>query len=255
MIRALALAATLAGSGCTLLAPRAVDPMPTAMIDAPLPLARPERAVIVLPGRGDDLEGLRASGIAAAIQQGAPDTDVLLTGASLAYYLDGGIRRRVRALVDGLRAQGYREIWLAGASMGGMGALLHERDLPGDVAGLLLMAPYMGDADVIREVAQAGGPRAWDPGPEPATIDGDNAARETWRAVRRWAERPELAQRVWLVCGADDRFVEAARMIAPLLPSGHYLERPGGHAWKVWSAGAAEAMQSATQTLYGARGR
>lgn len=209
--------------------------MPTQQVPASAPA---RMLVVVLPGRADDLAGLRASGIVEAIQRGRPDADVLLAGATLPYYFEGRLIERLDALIEPARAR-YREVWMVGASLGGLGALLYEREHPGRLDGLLLLAPYMGRNALVEEVQAAGGPAAWQPGPRPAQLDADNPPHEAWRVVHDWAQRPQDARRVWLVCGRDDGFVTAARMIAPLLPEGHYLERDGGHRWSVWSAAAA----------------
>jgi hypothetical protein len=225
------------------------EPMPSMTIPARA-ASSDGRVVIVLPGRADTLEGLKASGIAEAIQDGDPGAEVVLVGATLAYYMDGGFVRRLHEqVVEPARARGASNIWLAGASMGGMGTLLYEHEHPGELRGLVLMAPYMGEKDLVREIAEAGGPSVWNPGPAPAGLTRDNAAREQWRLVKDWAASPAAANRVWLVCGSEDRFIDAARMIAPSLPQGHFLERTGGHAWKVWKGGASDVFQiSRTQT-------
>ena len=49
------------------------------------------------------------------------------------------------------RARGYAGVWLAGASMGGMGTLLYERSRPGELDGLVLLAPYLGDRGLLEE--------------------------------------------------------------------------------------------------------
>ncbi len=61
------------------------------------------------------------------------------------------------------RAAGYDTIWLAGTSLGGIGALLYLRDHPDDLAGVLALAPYLGEEGVIREIERAGGPASWQP--------------------------------------------------------------------------------------------
>ena len=214
--------------------------MPTATIAAPQP-SRNGRTVIVLPGRADNLDGLRAAGIAEAIQAGDPHAEVILAGATIEYYMDGGLVRRLHdQIIAPARARGAQEIWLAGASLGGMGALIYEHEHPGELDGLLLLAPYLGEKDLIKEIADAGGPLHWDPGPVPAELTRDNVPREEWRVNKSWGTRPELARRVWLVCGDEDRFITAARLVAPLLPADHFLERSGGHAWIVWNPGARE---------------
>jgi hypothetical protein len=52
--------------------------------------------------------------------------------------------------------------------------------------------------------------------------------------VKGWAERPELARRIWLAYGLSDYMVERMRLLAPEIPVVHRLELPGGHTWSVW---------------------
>ena len=58
-------------------------------------------------------------------------------------------------MIGPLRAQGYRELWLAGTSMGGFGAVGLRTQHPERIAGLLLFAPYMGSSGVTDEVVRA----------------------------------------------------------------------------------------------------
>lgn len=218
---------------------RPTGPIPVKAILAPQQGADPP-LVIVLPGRGDDLADLEQVGIAEALQRAWPKADVLLAGATPGYYMEGDIALRLHDEIVAPAHQHYREIWLAGASMGGMGALLYERSYPHDVTGLVLLAPYMGDPKLIEQVAAAGGPAIWDPGPSPAQIGLDNYQRELWRLVKSWGGSSREGGRIWLVCGADDRFIEPAKMIASQLPDGHFIQRPGGHDWPIWDAGAAQ---------------
>ena len=144
-------------------------------------------------------------------------------------------------VVEPARQRGYREIYLAGASMGGMGAIF-EREHPGELAGLILMAPYIGEPELVNEIRAAGGLARWNAGPLPTELNRDNVPREEWRALQRWIQSPDRARHVWLVCGTDDGFVGAANVLAELLSPGHYISLGGGHAWTVWVAGAREAF-------------
>lgn len=203
--------------------------------------SRGEILVIVLPGRWDDVQRMSEAGIAQAIATAWPEADVQLVGATLAYYLDGGLAGRLHAeVVAPARARGYREIWLTGASMGGMGSLLYERQFPGQVDGLVLLAPFLGDRSLFRDIMGAGGVTRWDPGPVPAAMDRSNYQRELWRHLKTWTENPELARRVWLAYGDQDRLRRAVPVFAPLLPADQVLERSGGHTWSVWVPAAAE---------------
>jgi pimeloyl-ACP methyl ester carboxylesterase len=214
-------------------------PIPVKLIPASQP-ATVRPLVVVLPGRGDDLDDLARTGMAETVQKAWPIADVLLAGATLAYYDEGQVQRRLHdEVIAPARARGYREIWLTGASMGGMGTLLYERAYPHDVTGIVLYAPYMGDPATIKEISSAGGPAHWYPGPKPAALDAKNYQLEMWRVVKSWQD-PGEAQRVWLVCGDTDRLLAVAKLMAPLLPPGHFIEVEGGHDWPMWDAGAAQ---------------
>ena len=214
-------------------------PIPLEFIPAPRS-ASVHPLVVVLPGRGDDLDDLAKTGMPGTIQKAWPTADVLLAGATLAYYNQGHIQQRLHdEVVAPARARGYRQIWLTGASMGGMGALLYERAYPHDVAGIVLYAPYMGDPTTLSQITYAGGPAHWDPGPKPAALAADNYQLEMWRVVKGWQD-PAEARRIWLVCGDRDRLLAVAKLMAPLLPPGHFVEVKGGHDWPMWDAGAAQ---------------
>lgn len=100
-------------------------PIPTALTNAPI---QAQRLVVVLPGRGDDLIDLRKSGIVQAVQSAWPDADVMLTGLALRYYLEGLAEQRLhQEVIVPARRRGYAQVWLVGASLGGMRAVMYDR--------------------------------------------------------------------------------------------------------------------------------
>lgn len=216
-------------------------PIATDLLPAPRTGAGPA-LVIVLPGRGDDLAALRRSGIASAIQSSWPEADVLLADVGMAYYMQGRMPQRLHdEVVAPARTRGYRQVWLMGASMGGMGTLLYDRQYPGEMDGLVLLAPYVGDTKLLDEIRAAGGVARWQAGPVPAQIDGSNYQREIWRHLQSWTQPGAArAQRVWLAYGDHDRLGQARPLFEPILPADHVLVRPGGHAWVVWTPATAE---------------
>jgi pimeloyl-ACP methyl ester carboxylesterase len=204
--------------------------------------------VVVLPGRRDNSQVLARTGIAEGIQAAWPAADVMLTGATIAYYTDGGLAARLHEqLIVPARAAGYTEIWMMGASMGGMGTLMYERSYPGELDGMVLLAPFLGERGVLREIERAGGIAQWQPGPEPDVVDRSNFSRELWRHLQTWLDRPEAGRRTWLAYGDRDRLRDAVTIIAPLIPDTQILERSGGHTWKVWVP-AAQAVLEAVRT-------
>lgn len=195
----------------------------------------PGRAlVVVLPGFAFTDEDMREEGVAEAIHRGWPEPDVVLVGATWPYYRTGTMVPRLHEqVVAPARAAGYREIWLAGGSMGGLGVLLYEWAHPGALDGLLLLSPYLGQDAVLDEIREAGLDR-WDPGDVSAPIDGDNFSRYVWTMIKGWRRHPERARRVWLVCGTEDRLFRDVQLLAPEIPPGQYIPAPGGHDWDYW---------------------
>lgn len=222
----------------------ACSSMPTAeripVIEIPAPADnRLDVLVVVLPGRGDRVEDLRTVGVAAAIQASMPEADVMLTGLSMAYYMEGRMPQRLHAeIIQPARERGYREIYLAGASMGGMGVLLYEREHPDSIDGLVLFAPFVGRRGVLNDIREAGGLRTWDPGPKPTGLDADNFDREVWRHLQTWQNDPRRAGDVWLAYGDKDRLAKPVQPLVALLPPAQVLAREGGHTWSVWTPAA-----------------
>jgi pimeloyl-ACP methyl ester carboxylesterase len=198
--------------------------------------------VIVLPGRADKVEVMQEFGVAQAIHAGWPEVDVQLTSATLAYYTDGGLPQRIREqFIEPARARGYQRLILMGASMGGMGTLVVDEGNPGEFDSLVLLAPYLGRARVMREIEAAGGIQAWEPGPKPAVVDRSNFDRELlWRQIQSFTDDPASRQRVWLAYGREDSLAKTVPFISPALAPEQILPREGGHKWVVWNAAATD---------------
>lgn len=220
-VAALVLAGCVAGGNPRL-------PVPTQRVQAPAPASR---LVIVLPGRGDDLAGLLRHGVAARVQAAWPDADVLLTGLTMPYYRAGNAVARLDAEIVAPARARYRQVWLAGISLGGLGTLLYDQAHPGVVDGLLLLSPYLGDDAIQEEIRAAGGLDAWRPGP-PQPVGPDTFQRELWRYLKQWpASRTATT---WLAYGRSERFAAPIGLMAPRLPPGHVVVLPGHHDWTLW---------------------
>jgi pimeloyl-ACP methyl ester carboxylesterase len=144
---------------------------------------------IFLPGRGDRAEDFARRRFVDLAHGHIPGLDCVAVDATIGYYLDGSIADRLqREIIEPARMLGYREIWLVGVSMGGLGAFFHERIYPGQVNGLILLAPYVGDdAKLFAEIDAAGGPVSWASSQPVDTTQGNKAKyqRELWRFLGR----------------------------------------------------------------------
>lgn len=225
----LVLAAAL--SGCAV-PPPTREPMDVHAFLAPS--GSGERAVVFLPGRRDRPLDFVENGFLERLRAVQPDVDVYIPDAHLGFYLQCSVVTRLHEdVLAPLRARGYRQITLVGVSMGGLGALLYTYRHPQNVDGIALIAPYLGERDLVRSVGEAGGPGAWNgPRPTPGAMIG--GVRELWGWFGQWPERrPDVP--IHIAYGTDDRFAQANAMLAGLLPPENVLTTDGGHRWVVWS--------------------
>jgi hypothetical protein len=193
-----------------------------------------QRVVLVLPGIADNLQSLEAGGIGRAIGREWPDADVLLIEMTIGYYKDGRAMPDLHDIVRAAREKGYGQVWIVGASLGGMGALLYDTTFPCEVDGIVLLAPFLGDRRVLDEVRNAGGLNHWQ-APPAATPGTDNWQSQIWRRAKVWSSRPGGDQRVWLAYGGRDKFAPNMPLLTPAVPSNHVITGPGIHEWTSWT--------------------
>jgi pimeloyl-ACP methyl ester carboxylesterase len=224
LLAALLLAACSTGGDVT-------RPIPTRFIPAAQPA---HRLVVMLPGRGDDADSLARRGTAQIIHSQWPDADVVLAGLTMPFYRQGrAVQRLHDEILAPARARHYDQVWLAGISLGGLGALMYDRAYPGQIDGMLLISPYLGDRPLYREIQAAGGLDRWRPGPEQAFTP-ETYQRELWRYIQRWSDRSGRTRAVWLAYGDKERFRDRIDLLAAQLPAGHVFRLPGHHNWTLW---------------------
>lgn len=195
--------------------------------------AKARGAVVLLPGFGDRPEAFEQNGFVAALVKAAPAFDVFAADAHFGYYRKRSLLDRLeRDVIGPLRARGYREIWVAGASLGGFGAVAYARKHPALIRGVMLFAPYMGPKEVVQEVAAVGLCK-YDKLPGPKENEANFA-----RANFVWLKQQACVDRtvsLWLAVGAEDRLRRPDGVLGSALDPSHVLVLPGGHGWKVWT--------------------
>ena len=115
--------------------------------------------VIFLPGRHSKAEDFATEGFVRLLQSSAQPIDSVAVDAHLGYYINRNlIERLAQDVVQPARNNGYKKIWIVGISIGGIGALLYNEKYHTTIDGVMVLAPFLGDKEVVNEIASSGPP-------------------------------------------------------------------------------------------------
>lgn len=182
----------------------------------------------MLPGRGDRAETFSREGFEKAGELHGFDT--ILVDAHFGYYMQRSLISAIHNdIVLPARKSGYQSIWLLGVSMGGLGSLLYTSAHPDEVDGLVLLAPFLGDDDVIEEINQRGGLSGWKAG--------ESKLEDYEIAVWSWLQEAILSDNktpILLGYGESDRLATAYPALTVFLAPENVYSIPGEHKWETW---------------------
>ena len=188
--------------------------------------------LVLLPGRGEKLNSYLKHGFINALKESGADFDAQAVDAQLGYYYQENlIPRLYEDVIKPAKHDGYENIWLFGISLGGLGTLWYGKDKGETINGIIAIAPFVGDRDVIDEIIGAGGPTAWTQA-EPAA-EGDYQ-RPLWAWLKKYSAKDNNLPKLILGYGLEDEFARGNNLLAEMLPAEQVFTLPGGHDWDTW---------------------
>jgi len=195
--------------------------------------------LVMLPGVHSTPDEFEREGFVEAVRENRLAVDVMLVDAHLGYYNDRTVLERLEAdVIAPARRQGYRQIWIVGISLGGFGGLLYAQTHPGELAGVVAIAPYLGERTLSTDIANAGGLAKWNgPLDSGAAIPRTPNETQLWQWLRGYAGYTQTAgprPPLYLGYGLDDRFAFSHRLLAGVLPAERVVTTEGGHDWPEW---------------------
>jgi pimeloyl-ACP methyl ester carboxylesterase len=191
--------------------------------------------MVMLPGAMQQPEDLLAHGYANALRRRGLALDIALADPGLVHIgeaTDASAVERLHSQLLRPASRHYRDIWLAGISLGGFLALAHAARHPGIVRGLCLLAPYPGTRLITGAIARAGGLERW------AALQGDGGDDDDECRVWRWlaAHGRDAQPEIHLGYGLQDRFADGQGLMASALAAERVQLMDGGHDWETWES-------------------
>jgi predicted esterase len=179
--------------------------------------SRAPTQMIWLPAAYDSALSFVDEGFAAAVAKRGARLDLRFVDLEMTHLEDRGPLEKLRSeIILPARSAGV-SIWLAGISLGGLVALDYASTRPGEIDGLCLLAPYLGNRMLVDEIAA-----------------GRLAELDVEHRIWRYIKTQIGAAPVYLGYGRQDRFSRAHDLMAAALPAKSVDVIEGGHEWATW---------------------
>lgn len=188
-------------------------------------VSRQPNLLVLLRGLGADHREFERQGVIEEIRHLGLPFDVTAPNAHFGYYQARTFAQRLKEdVIEPARRQGYKQVWLAGFSMGGLGALIYLREHPEDIDGILLTSPFLGGSEIHREIDLAGGVSEW----LPEASDPDDWEQMIWGWISQQDFKTQVP--IWLGYGENDILTRAGPpLLGSVLPKSRVFSVPGNH--------------------------
>lgn len=205
--------------------------------DAPLSVykitsgIKTENLLVMFPGINSKGNDFVEYGFIDSFKEHYPRTDILLVDTYLAYIQAGNIAERIQnEIIVPAYQHGYTNIWFVGVSLGGLGALMYNKEFSGNISGLILLAPFLGEETKVDGLDNILSKQEW-------LIEHGNSNDRTvslWKYLIEVSAEKNSSMPIVLAYGENDRFIFMHRLLSRFLKNKNVFTKSGGHNWKTW---------------------
>ena len=168
------------------------------------------------------------AGFLALVHKYYPTIDCITVYTHASYFRTGNlIERFQKDVLAEYRRQGYKNIILVGVSMGGFGALWLHHFYATDIAGMVVIAPYLG-GDFLGDIIASNFRKS-------LAIDEGDLEFNALAMQMIDQQMPSLTNKMLLAYGQQDRYANNIVQFANKLPASSVIASSGGHGWATWT--------------------
>jgi esterase/lipase superfamily enzyme len=187
--------------------------------------------VVLLPTIGGKGYHYERKGFLDAVWERELEASMEVVDVKPTLYLGSRIVELLKTeVIEPAKAKGYEDIYLIGTSLGGYGALLYVSKYPEDVAGIVILAPFIGGDSTSRAIEKAGGLDTWEDCPFLAWTYACNL----WKSLKDYVSDSRNQSKIVLGFGREDKFANQCRVLADVLLPEQVFTVSGGHDWATW---------------------
>lgn len=227
----------IVASGLTGCVSQPVSPIPYLEYKSPQVASDSKKLLIMLRGLGGGHEIFEEQGLVDGVFNSGYQFDVVAPAAHFGYYQTESLSTRLHNdIIIPAQKNGYEEIWIAGASMGGLGALMYLTEYPGNIDGVILLSPFLGWGGILDDIERSGGLKTW----RSDSNDTGDWQDHLWTWLRKYEQQPVKETEIYLGYGDNDIFTQGQKILSDVLPESHTTVVSGGHTYRtlrvLWSA-------------------
>lgn len=188
--------------------------------------------VIFLPGLLDTAKTFKEEHFFSSARKAGVKADMVAAGIHLRHLIKKVMIERVeKDIFQHIQDRGYKNIWFVGMSLGGLNSLLFYQKHAKNICGVILLAPYLADESLAKELNGAGNIESWKSKQTETTKVVKQNLRFIWEWLQQQALKNNLDQ-IYLGYGKSDKYQESISILHNMLDEENVVVIEGKHDWK-----------------------
>lgn len=197
-----------------------------------------DSVIIFLPGLLDTAKIFEEEQFFSTARKAGITADMVAASINIRHLIEGMMIERIeKDIFRYLNNEGYKNIWLVGMSLGALNSLLFYQKYAKNICGVVMLAPFIADEDLTKELQQAGRIDKWVPKP----TENKKVLKQKLQYLWQWLQQQESQNnlnQLYLGYGKEDKYKDSITLLQNILDKKNVIVVEGNHDWvtgrKIW---------------------